>query len=165
MLSGTVGAALAGTLLLDPPVPGMAVNAPRLRDAEPVDSPANRTQYEAVGVHLARMVDATRGWFCERGAVVRARTVLNVNYPAVPVPQLRGIRVTRQGATSDLRVTFSAIADGEYRAQTQRVDATDQRDTDISWLQQGYVTVTPVSGAILDSTVPTAPLQRRLRGF
>jgi 5'/3'-nucleotidase SurE len=165
MLSGTVGAALAGTLLLDPPVPGMAVNAPRLRDAEPVDSPANRTQYEAVGVHLARMVDATRGWFCERGAVVRARTVLNVNYPAVPVPQLRGIRVTRQGTTSDLRVTFIAIADGEYRAQTQRVDATDQRDTDISWLQQGYVTVTPVSGAILDSTVPTAPLQRRLRGF
>ena len=48
----------------------------------PVDSPANRAQFEAVGAHLARVVAATRGWFCDDGEVVQPRTVLNVNYPA-----------------------------------------------------------------------------------
>jgi broad specificity polyphosphatase/5'/3'-nucleotidase SurE len=165
MLSGTVGAALAGTLLLDPPVPGLAVNAERLHGDEPVDSPANRAQYEAVGAHLARIVAATRGWFCAEGEVAHSRTVLNVNYPAVPVPQLRGTRLTRQGATTDLRVTFTAAADGEYRAQVTSVAATDHNDTDNHWLQQGYVTVTPVSGDLSDATAPASALRQRLRGL
>jgi 5'-nucleotidase len=165
MLSGTVGAALAGTLLLDPPVPGLAVNAERLHGDEPVDSPGNRAQYEAVGMHLARVVAATRGWFCDHGEVVRPRTVLNVNYPAVPVPQLRGTRLARQGSITDLRVTFTAAADGEYRAQTSSVPATDRSDTDNHWLQQGYVTVTPVSGDLSDATAPASSLKQRLRGL
>jgi 5'/3'-nucleotidase SurE len=165
MLSGTVGAALAGTLLLDPPVPGLAVNAERLHGDEPVDSPANRAQYEAVGAHLARIVAATRGWFCDDGEVAHPRTVLNVNYPAVPVPQLRGTRLTRQGSTTDLRVTFSATTDGEYRAQTTSAAVADRNDTDNHWLQQGYVTVTPVNGDLSDATASESGLRKRLRGL
>lgn len=165
MLSGTVGAALAGTLLLDPPVPGLAVNAERLHGDQPVDSPANRAQFEAVGAHLARLVAATRGWFCDDGEVTHARTVLNVNYPAVPVPQLRGTRLARQGTVTDLRVTFTATADGEYKAQTSSVPAVDRGDTDNYWLQQGYVTVTPLSGDLGDATAPAASLKQRLRGL
>jgi len=165
MLSGTVGAALAGTLLLDPPVPGLAVNAERLRGDEPVDSPANRAQYEAVGAHLARIVAATRGWFCDDGEVAHPRTVLNVNYPAVPAPQLRGTRLARQGSTTDLRVTFTATADGEYRAQTTSAAVADRNDTDHHWLQQGYVTVTPVNGDLSDATAPESGLRKRLRGL
>ena len=45
MLSGTLGAALAATLLLDPPVPGVAVSADRLFADQPVDSAANRAQF------------------------------------------------------------------------------------------------------------------------
>jgi 5'/3'-nucleotidase SurE len=165
MLSGTVGAALAGTLLLDPPVPGLAVNAERLHGDQPVDSPANRAQYDDVGAHLARVVAATRGWFCDGGKVAHPRTVLNVNYPAVPVPQLRGTRLARQGSTTDLRVTFAATADGEYRAQTTSVAAADGNDTDNHWLQQGYVTVTPLSGDLSDAAAPAANLKQRLRGL
>jgi 5'-nucleotidase len=163
LLSGTLGAALAGTLLLDPPVPGLAVSAERLQAAEPVDSPANRAQLEAVGTHVARLVASTRGWFCEDGTVVRSRTVLNVNYPARPVAELLGTVVTPQGATSDLRVTFTATANGEYRSQAERSEVADGRDTDNSWLDRGYVTVTPVSGAITSDAVPRASLKRRLR--
>ena len=39
-LSGTMGAALAATMLLDPPVPGIAVNAERLAAGQAVDLPA-----------------------------------------------------------------------------------------------------------------------------
>jgi 5'-nucleotidase len=163
LLSGTVGAALAGTLLLDPPVPGFAVNAERLHPAEPVDSPANRAQFEAVGDHFARLVGSTRGWFCEDDAVTRRRTVLNVNYPARPVNELRGSVVADQGSATDLRVTFSATGDGEYQANAKRVEVVDGRDSDHRWLALGYVTVTPVSGAIGDDSVARGALERRLR--
>ena len=162
-LSGTVGAALAGTLLLDPPVPGFAVNAERLDPAEPADSPANRAQFEAVGGHFTRLVGSTRGWFCEDGVVTRNRTVLNVNYPARPVNELRGSVVADQGSATDLRVAFSATGEGEYRAQSKRADVADGRDSDNHWLDLGYVTVTPVSGAIGDDSVPRGDLKRRLR--
>jgi 5'-nucleotidase len=165
VLSGTVGAALAGTLLVDPPVPGYAVNAVRLVADEPVDSPANRAQLEAVGAHFARVLAATRGWFCTDGAVVHGRTVLNVNYPARPVAGLRGAVVAGQGSGSGLRVAFKATGDGEYRAETLRADAGDERGSDNRWLEQGYLTVTPVSGAIEDPAAPGRDLKRRLRGL
>lgn len=165
MLSGTVGGALAGTLLLDPPVPGLAVNAARLHATEPVDSPANRAQLDAVGAHLAKLLGATRGWFCDGGAVTRARTVLNVNYPALPVAELHGVVVTAQGQDTDLRVTFGTTGDGSYRANVERRATVDERDSDNHWLSEGYVTVTPVSGAITQESVPSRDLKRRLRRF
>jgi 5'-nucleotidase len=163
MLSGTLGAALAGTLLLNPPVPGIAVSAERLYAGEPMDSPANRAQLEAVGAHVARLIGSTRGWFCEDGKVTHSRTVLNVNYPARPITELRGTIVARQGAATDLRLTFIATADGEYRAQPSRGDAASGNDTDIHWLGLGYATVTPVSGELNDEAAPRADLKRRLR--
>jgi 5'-nucleotidase len=163
VLSGTVGAALAGTLLLDPPVPGFAVNAERLAPAEPADSPGNRAQFAAVGAHFVRLVAETRGWFCEDGRVARNRTVLNVNYPARPVSDLRGTVVARQGSASDLRLTFSAVGPDLYRADARRSDAPDDHDSDLRWLDRGYVTVTPVSGAIDAASGPSQALQRRLR--
>ena len=163
VLSGTVGAALAGTLLLDPPVPGFAVNAERLVAAEPADSPANRVQLDAVGAHFARLVGETRGWFCEGGRVIRSRTVLNVNYPARRMTDVRGTVVARQGSATDLSVTFSATGPDEYRADARRVEATGGRDSDLHWLELGYVTVTPVSGAIDAGDASNSKLERRLR--
>jgi 5'-nucleotidase len=165
MLSGTLGAALAGTLLLDPPVPGIAVSAERLKADEPVDSAANRAQLDAVGAHLAQIVAATRGWFCDGDRVVRARTVLNVNYPARPITEVRDVVVARQGTVADLRISFAANADGRYEASTSRGGAADARDTDRERLAQGYVTVTPVGGAIADDATPARNLQRQLRGL
>jgi 5'-nucleotidase len=163
VLSGTVGAALAGTLLLDPPVPGFAVNAERLFAAEPADSPANRLQFEAIGAHFARLVGETRGWFCKDGRVARHRTVLNVNYPARRVPEIRGTVVARQATASDLSVTFSATGPDEYRADARRADASGGRDTDLHWLELGYVTVTPVSGVIDAGEPSDGSLGHRLR--
>lgn len=164
-LSGTVGAALAGTLLLDPPVPGLAVNAARLRDGEPVDSPANRAQYEAAAAHLVTLLARVRGWYCEDGHVTRTRSVLNVNYPARPVAELRGTVVASQGSTTDLRVNFAPTADGEYRAQTTEQPVSDARGSDNSRLEEGYVTVTPLDGRLGDESTSHRKLERRLRGL
>jgi 5'/3'-nucleotidase SurE len=163
MLSGTLGAALAGTLLLDPPIPGMAVSAERMPGTEPPEAPASRAHFEAIGAHVAQLIAATRGWFCESGRLVRRRSVLNVNYPARPMGEIRGTVLARQGSATDLRVGFTTSGDGEYRSETRRADAVDGLDTDNHWLAEGYVTVTPVSGAITDAPALRSSLKRRLQ--
>jgi 5'-nucleotidase len=167
MLSGTVGAAIAGTLLLDPPVPGIAVNAGRLNSAEPWDSPAHLAQFDAVAAHLARLVGASRAWFCNRGRVTRPRTVLNVNYPAIPPGQWRGTVVAGQDTESDLHFDFEATAGGKYKPSPLRSDPPAARGSDRDGLARGYVTVTPLGAAIVDDGVstgtPARALTRRLR--
>jgi 5'/3'-nucleotidase SurE len=143
-LSGTVGAALAGTVLLDPPLPGFAVSAARRVASEPIDSEANRAQLEAVASHVTQLIGVHRNWFCEGDRIARARTVLNVNYPAVPVSQLAGTRMTRQSPASDLRIKFEQTAAGDYMARTHLGEAIDDRDSDNYWLAAGYVTITPL---------------------
>jgi 5'/3'-nucleotidase SurE len=167
MLSGTVGAAIAGTLLLDPPVPSIAVNAGRLNATEPWDSPAHLAQFDAVAVHLARLVGASRTWFCDRGRVVRPRTVLNVNYPALAPGQWRGTVVAGQDTASDLHIAFEATADGQYKSRPLRSDPAAIRGSDRDGLARGFVTVTPLGAAIVDdgnsTGTPARALTRRLR--
>lgn len=164
VLSGTVGAALAGTLLLDPPVPGLAVNALRLRADEAADSAANRTQFEAASRHFTRLLDSVRGWYCDSGTVAQARSVLNVNYPARAVSDVRGVVVARQGSATDLRVSFTQTADDQYKAQVSERETDDARDSDNRRLEDGYVTVTPLNGRIGDDASQRR-LERRLRGL
>jgi 5'-nucleotidase len=149
-LSGTVGAALAGTMLLDPPVPGFAVNAARAVATQPIDSEANRAQLDAVARHVTELIGTHRNWFCAGDRVVRARSALNVNYPARPVSQLQGTRMTRQGSASDLRIVFEQTAAGEYTARARQAAADDDRDSDTYWLEAGYVTITPLSADLSD---------------
>jgi 5'-nucleotidase len=174
-LSGTIGAALAGTLLLDPPIPGMAVNVGRLNPAEPWDSDAHRGQFTAAAAHFTRVLGASRGWFCESGHVIRPRSVLNVNYPALPRDQWRGTIVSGQDTASDLHVVFEpkgeprGEAEGEtrYAARMVRSEPPAARGSDRDGLARGYVTVTPIGAALAGVQAPTAAptrsLTRRLR--
>ena len=165
VLSGTIGAALAGTLLLDPPVPGLAVNAMRGRPGEAVDSPANRAQFDAVAGHFTRLLASVRGWYCDGDTVTRSRTVLNVNYPARAVTELRGTVVAGQGSSTDLRVTFKPTAEGQFQAHTLERATSDARESDNQRLEQGYVTVTPLNGRLGDDSASSRRLERRLRGL
>jgi broad specificity polyphosphatase/5'/3'-nucleotidase SurE len=159
-----VGAALAGTLLVDPPVPGFSVNALRLHTDEAADSAPNRAQFDAVSRHFARLLDAARGWYCEAGVVTRTRSVLNINYPAQPIPDVRGVVVARQGSTTDLQVRFARTADDQYKAQVSETAADDARDSDNRRLEDGYVTVTPLNGRLGDDSSQRR-LERRLRAL
>jgi 5'/3'-nucleotidase SurE len=161
-LSGTVGAALAGTMLLDPPVPGLAISAERPRSAAPQALPADHL--DQVAAHAAALIAATRPWFCKRGEPSRARTVLNVNYPALPVTALRGTVVASQGHSPGIRVRFESSEPGVYTARpADDAATTDARDSDVARLEQGYVTVTPIEARLDDRKSATRDLQQRLR--
>jgi len=161
-MSGTVGAALAGTMLLDPPVPGIAVNAERAatRDAQAA-LPADRL--ERIASHLAQLIGGARGWFCEGETLTRPTTVLNVNYPARPATAIRGVAVARQGRSTDLHVGFESIDTGSYASRIRLQPPTgDYPDSDVNLLAEGYVTVTPISAALGVPSVPLEDLKRRL---
>jgi len=161
-LSGTVGGAMAGTMLLDPPVPGFAVNAERPATPE-ARSALPQQHLEQVAAHFTRLLDSARGWFCERGRVVRATTALNVNYPARAVATVGGVRVATQGRTTDLHLVFEPVGDGVYDSKRKPGPAArDARDSDNVLLAAGYVTVTPVSAVLGERDVPLRSLERRL---
>jgi 5'-nucleotidase len=160
-LSGTVGAALAGTMLLDPAVPGIAVSAARLASGDPKSAvPADRLHQ--IARHLAQLIGSSRTWFCDRGKLARPTTVLNVNYPARPIAEVRGIAVARQGRTTDLTLEFEPTGTGLYAAKRQsRATPSDYADSDVSLLAEGYVTVTPISAQLGGREVPIDDLKRR----
>ena len=161
-LSGTIGAALAGTMLLDPPVPGFAVNAERTSATRQAQAlPGDHLQQ--VARHLVRMVGTTRGWFCDRGQVTRATTVLNINYPARPVSAASGVRTASQGRTTDLRLAFEPSGDQTYESQRANESvAQDAADSDNALLERGYVTVTPIRAELGGRDGPLRDLQHRL---
>ena len=161
-LSGTIGAALAGTMLLDPPVPGFAVNAER--PAAPGQAQALPGDHlQQVARHLARMVGTTRGWFCDRGQVTRATTVLNVNYPARPLSATGGTRVAGQGRTTDLKLAFEPSGDETYESRRGiEPVAPDAADSDNALLARGYVTVTPIRAELGGREGPLRDLEHRL---
>lgn len=163
-VSGTVGAALAGTILIDPAVPGLAFNAPRLEHGEPVDSTANRAHLAQATDYFVRFVDAARGWFCNGADIARGRTVLNVNYPALPVDQVRGTLVTGQGRITNLQVQYVDDGNGEYSARIKAIPtAGDDTNSDLARLNAGYVSVTPVTANLDDEDASRRALARRLR--
>jgi 5'/3'-nucleotidase SurE len=162
VISGTIGAALAGTMLLDPPVPGLAVNAERAgtADARQVLPPQH---LEQVATHVTRLVASTRGWFCDGGRLARASTVLNINYPSRPVATIAGVRVATQGRTTDLHLDFQPVAEGVYDSvRLAAPSVPDDDDSDNVLLRAGFVTVTPLTPSLAARDVPAAALQQRL---
>jgi len=161
-LSGTIGAALAGTMLLDPPVPGFAVNAERSTASGQAQAlPSDHLQQ--VARHLVRMVGTTRSWFCDRGRVARTTTVLNVNYPARQVSATRGARIAVQGRTTDLQVAFGPSGEDTYESLLGNEPvAPDGAESDNALLAKGYVTVTPIRAELGGRDEPLRDLARRL---
>jgi 5'-nucleotidase len=164
-MSGTVGAALAGTMLLDPPVPGFAVNAERAatRDAQAA-LPADRL--DRIASHVAKLIGSARGWFCDGATLARPTTVLNVNYPARPISTTPGVVVARQGRTTDLHVEFESTDTGTYAPRIRLQSTTDDYpDSDVNLLAAGYVTVTPISAALGAYSEPPEDLKRLLEAI
>jgi 5'/3'-nucleotidase SurE len=159
-VSGTVGAALAGTMLVTPPVPGIAVNAarPAAGDAR-ARTPQQR--FDSIARHLATLLVAVRGWYCDAEGQVRGTAVLNVNYPARPVADAAGVAVARQAPVADMALAFVPDGDGRYRSERTDVAIDPAADTDLALLGRGYVTVTPI-GAGLSPVGSFEDLARRI---
>ncbi|MFO1406923.1 MAG: 5'/3'-nucleotidase SurE [Steroidobacteraceae bacterium] len=159
-VSGTVGAALAGTMLVSPPVPGIAVNAERPAAGDTHAGTADQ-RFAAIARHLAGLLGTMRGWFCSADGQLRGTAALNVNYPARPVAEVAGVAAARQAEVADMALSFVPDGDHHYRSERTDVPVDPAAGTDLALLGRGYVTVTPI-GPGLAPGGPFDDLSRRL---
>jgi 5'-nucleotidase len=141
LYSGTVSAATEGTLL---GIPSVAFS---------LDAYEQEADFRAAALIAREVVKALPQLGLPPG------TLLNVNIPAVPLEEIRGVRFTRQGS-SVWRDWYERRRDpwgreyfwlaGEY------VLASDSAEADDVVLAQGYVSITPIRYELTDD----ATLQR-----
>jgi len=129
--SGTVSAATEGCIL---GVPSMAVS---------LDSRNHEADFTTAARVAARVAD-----FILDNRSLLAGIALNVNVPALPEEEIRGVLFTRQGQAR-LVETFERRLDPRNNIYYWLVGETlqpedEEDDTDLSVLKEGYVSVTPV---------------------
>jgi 5'-nucleotidase len=134
LYSGTVSAATEGMVL---GIPSFAISLTTY--AQPDFSYAAK-----FAARLARLI-------AERG--LPAGTLLNVNVPAVPEGEIRGVLLTRQGKSS-WEDTFDVRRDPanrEYFWLTGKMVVTDtDADTDLVAVNSNFVSVTPIHYDLTD---------------
>jgi len=130
MYSGTVAAAIEGTIL---GLPSVAISL-------------NSFEYQADYSYAARVA---RNLCLEIAKVgLAADTMLNVNIPAVPEPQIKGIKITKLGIRRYEDV-FQKRKDPRgrtyYWLAGDIIDEDQDEDTDVMAIRNNFVTITPVS--------------------
>lgn len=152
--SGTVGAvigALGGSFTT--PVPGIAISTdePRCGTAA-CDTATIEAHYAAVADFVNRLISALP-------AALPPGTGLNINYPALPAAQVKGVRIVRQGSGfpiggRQLRMRYAcpqcaSIATGES-AEVSLAPVPDPvvaaQGTDSAAFAEGYITIVPIQG-------------------
>jgi 5'-nucleotidase len=142
-LSGTVGAAMAAVLMLDPPVPAFAVSAARIGVE---GSPEQVEHITEIADDFAGRLPKLLGWLCRTKDASRFDTVFNINYPAREATAIAGIAVAGLDDLRSIRVSYETSPDTTLRtARVERVRPPKGiSSSDVSLLDRGFVTVTPL---------------------
>ena len=132
--SGTVAAAMEGTLL---DIPSIAVSLAVSNHSEPLD----RKRFTKAAGFTARLARAV----IKNG--IPKSSLLNVNVPAIPLTDIRGVRITRLGKRI-YRDALVELKDPEgttyYSIGGERPTGVVEEGTDFGSLAHGYVSITPV---------------------
>ncbi len=129
LYSGTVSAATEGVIL---GVPSLAVSLDTHREAD-----------FSVAARFARKIAA---FMVEKGPFIN--TVLNVNVPALPEAEIKGIAVARQGQNMPME-TFDKRTDPRentyyWLAGETQCPGTEEPDSDAGALHRGMISITPL---------------------
>lgn len=139
VISGTVGATIAGLVELNKPIPGVAISTD-LVDPD-ATSAANAKHFADVAAFTARLVDRVT-----RNGTLRPPSIaLNVNYPALAPAAVKGVRLAVQGQAALFPPSFAETAPGVYASTSRPVPPRqDVPDSDTLAFYRGYVTVVPI---------------------
>lgn len=133
--SGTIGAALEGAII---GIPSVAISQ-KIKINQPIDWSVSKHFCEDVLKIIVQKVE------------IPSYTILNVNFPSVPVSEVKGIRVTKQGkreiknelveSTDPWGRNYFWRGVGHYRHKEDEKDI----DTDLGAVNAGYISITPIS--------------------
>lgn len=152
--SGTVGATVAALNMVGEPIPGIAISTNRLdKEREPGAEP-NLSHAGDVADFVVRLVKSLEASRDGEAPLLPRGIALNVNYPAVPRGEVKGVGLYRHGPVD--WTLYGAPA------STAPAPAPDSAEWDTTGLGQGYITVVPINGDYTapawNSSVPQARL-------
>ncbi|MDP1836038.1 MAG: 5'/3'-nucleotidase SurE [Chlamydiales bacterium] len=125
LYSGTVGGVIEG-LMTD--IPGIAFST---GDYEVPD-------YQSAQPWLKPIIERVLSHPLPMG------TLLNVNFPKASLGPYRGIKMTRQGKEHIAEDPFSHDEEGTFWLGARLAEFDEHEESDIHWLNQGYVTAAPI---------------------
>lgn len=139
LYSGTLGGAMEGAL--------QGIKSIALSQFYGPGNTALDNQFEAAaaqGASVIRSLLAQGDWSEAHGY----RTFYNVNFPALPAADVKGVRVVAQGRRPDVNFTVTAQASPSGRqflwAQGGAQAVASGPDTDVTANLDGYVSITPL---------------------
>jgi 5'-nucleotidase len=136
-ISGTVSAAIAASRYGIPAIATSAGTGPNADSA-----------YATAAALATRIIAALSANRTPDGKLLPDRYVINLNVPAIPPPELKGVRwASLSQQVSYTRVYSETGNSNEVRSQLRPVtSAGSETDTDLALFLQGYVTLTLLDG-------------------
>jgi 5'-nucleotidase len=137
LISGTVGGALMG---YRHGLPALAISIASL-DSQYLDNAARLAALLAK--NLARLSPP-------------ASPLFNINLPSLPLPEIRGIKLTRLASRSHID-TVEEGHDGRkayYWLVRQKIERDAAKDTDIWAIEKGYISITPLHTELFNQPPP-----------
>lgn len=131
MLSGTVGAAMTGTLL---GVPAIAMSQVR--------TPGKPIHWQTAATHGVEVIRTLLS------ATWSREVCLSVNFPDTEAHKVKGIKVTTQGMGTVKGITVTSVPDPEgenyYWLRIKHGDQGDHDSSEAFAVENGYISVTPL---------------------
>ena len=163
LFSGTVGAAIAAITLLDPPIPAIAVGT---QLPAPVGASENAAHLEQVADFVKRLVAALQEDRCHPRGVMSRGLALNVNYPALSAPEVKGVKIAEQGRAPAFAIRFRPFGFDTYNSEIVEQQVTsDVPHSDTIAFRAGYVTIVPLDGNYTAGLAAALRLHVVLRGL
>lgn len=135
--SGTVSAATEGTAL---DIPSMAISLATFE----------RADFTFAAECSAKIIEDI---LLNKSILLNPRTLLNVNFPAVPKEQIKGIRITKQGK-SNWEDSFEVRSDPngrDYYWLTGKMNICDENNEfDVCAVKENYISITPLHYDLTD---------------
>ena len=163
--SGTVGAAIQAASS----VPAIAVSVERRRAERgmtPVAFPSTASAFDPAAAFTARLIATLQQHRRDDDRLLPDWTVLNVNYPARPAAEIRGVKLANVGRTYGDAFVFHETDDpGRLRLAPDPNGRPREpvEDADTTLLGQGYITLSLLAGARTAQPSAHAALAARLR--
>ena len=163
--SGTVGAAIQAASS----VPAIAVSVERRRAERgmtPVAFPSTASAFDPAAAFTARLIATLQQHRRDDDRLLPDWTVLNVNYPARPAAEIRGVKLANVGRTYGDAFVFHETDDpGRLQLAFDPNGRSREpvEDADTTLLSQGYITLSLLAGARTAQPSARAALAARLQ--
>jgi 5'/3'-nucleotidase SurE len=146
--SGTVGAAIMAMQL---GVPAIAVSVGiryEERDAQPHPFPSTVAAFGRAAAFTVELITQLQRTRRAGSTLLPNRTILNVNYPALPVNQIQGVQFTQLGRSAPYSVIYrNTDTPSELKPElVPRVVDEPVENADTTFFQQGYITISVLDG-------------------